>query len=221
VRLPVKNKEGEVVGEVDVSDVLFAAPANPALVHQALVAQQANRRVGTHSTKTRGEVSGGGRKPRPQKYTGRSRQGSIRSPLWQGGGVAHGPRPRSYRQALPKTMRRLALRSALSSRVAAEEVVLLDTFGLEKPKTQEMRRVLDNLGANRSALIIVGEPDGTVSLSARNLPKVQVLPAYRLNVEDVLRYHRVVMTVDAARRAEELWARPLTKREREARSTAA
>jgi large subunit ribosomal protein L4 len=213
VQLPIHNSKGEVVGQAEVADVLFGGPVNRPLLHQVLVAQLGNHRAGTHSTKTRAEVSGGGRKPRPQKYTGRSRQGSIRSPQWKGGGIVFGPRPRSHLRDIPKKMRRLALRSALSSRVGSSEVILLESLAFAAPKTQELRIALQNVGAHRSTLVVIGEPTRTLALSARNLTRVRVLPADRLNVEDVLRYHRIVMTVDAVRKAEELWARPLMKRE--------
>jgi len=215
VELPIHNSKGEIVGQAEVADVLFGAPINRPLLHQVLVAQLGNHRAGTHSTKTRAEVSGGGRKPRPQKGTGRARQGSIRSPQWKGGGVVFGPRPRSHYRGIPKKMRRLALRSAISSRTGSQELILLDSLAMDVPKTQELRIALKNIGAYRSTLVVIGEPTPALALSARNLPRVRVLPADRLNVEDVLRYHRVVMTVDAVRKAEELWARPLTKREHE------
>ncbi len=213
MQLPIHNSKGEVVGQAEVADVLFGGPVNRPLLHQVLVTQLGNHRAGTHSTKTRAEVAGGGRKPRPQKYTGRSRQGSIRSPQWKGGGIVFGPRPRSHRRDIPKKMRRLALRSALASRVGSSEVILLESLAFAAPKTQELRIALQNVGAHRSTLVVIGEPTRTLALSARNLPRVRVLPADRLNVEDVLRYHRIVMTVDAVRKAEELWARPLMKRE--------
>ena len=204
MHLPIHNSKGEVVGQAEVADVLFGGPVNRPLLHQVLVTQLGNHRAGTHSTKTRAEVAGGGRKPRPQKYTGRARQGSIRSPQWKGGGIVFGPRPRSHHRDIPKKMRRLALRSALSSRVGSSELILLDSLAFAAPKTQELRIALKSVGAHRSTLVVIGEPTRTVALSARNLPRVRVLPADRLNVEDVLRYHRIVMTVDAVRKAEEL-----------------
>ena len=215
MELPIHNNKGEVVGQAEVAEVLFGAPVNRPLLHQVLVAQLSNHRAGTHSTKTRAEVSGGGRKPRPQKGTGRARQGSTRSPQWKGGGIVFGPRPRSHYRDIPKKMRRLALRSAISSRTGSQELILLDSLAIDVPKTQDLRIALKNVGAYRSTLVVIGEPTPSLALSARNLPRVRVLPADRLNVEDVLRYHRVVMTVDAVRKAEELWARPLTKKEQE------
>ena len=206
MKLPVKNIQGEVVGQTEVSDALVAVPMNQALLHQAMVMHQANQRQGTHSTKTRGQVSGGGRKPWAQKHTGRARQGSTRAPHWRKGGVVFGPHPRSYRQRMPKKMRRLAIRCALSDKVREERLTLLEGLTLEQPKTRVMAEVLRNLGVASSALVVMPQRNATVSQSLRNLQHIKALPANLLNVLDLLRYDHVIMTVDALRRAEALWA---------------
>jgi large subunit ribosomal protein L4 len=205
VLLPVRNVEGQEVGSIEVEDYVFAIRPHRAVLHQAYVAQRANQRRGTHSTKTRGEVRGSTRKTRPQKYTGRARQGSIRAPHRKGGGVVFGPKPRDYSQRLPKKMRRLALRSALSAKAAEGELIVLDRLELERPSTKEMARILHNLGVDRSALVVTGEPDRTVFLSVRNLQRKKCLPAAYLNVVDLLHHRYLVMTEAAVRKAEELW----------------
>ncbi len=214
MNIPVRNAQGDVVSEADVSDLLVKSPLNEGLVHQALVQQRANARTGTHSTKVRAEVRGGGRKPWRQKYTGRARHGSIRSPLWRSGGVTFGPKPHHHRQNMPKRMKRQALRATLSSKVRDAELVLIDTFSLDEGRTKEMAAILQRLGVTGSTLIVTRHPDRPVILSARNLDRVRTLPADNLNVGDLLRHTNVVMTVDAMRRAEELWARSGRKGER-------
>ena len=193
MRVPVYNIEGEQVGEVELNDAIFGIEPNIPVMHQALVRQLANARQGTHSTKTRGEVSGGGRKPWPQKGTGRARQGSIRAPQWVGGGTVFGPKPRSYYQKMPKKMRRLALRSALSVKAAAGQIKVLDELQLPEIKTKRMVQVLQNLGIEGSALILLPERNENVELSARNLPDVKTLRASYLNVRDLLGYETVIM----------------------------
>src|SRR5690554_5249815 len=164
----VLNMAGEQVGEVELSDAVFAAPINRGLMHQALVRQLANARAGTHKTKTRSEVRGGGRKPWRQKGTGRARHGSIRSPVWVGGGTVFGPHPRSYRQKMPKKMRQAALRSALSVKAGSGQIIVVDDLSMEAPKTKEMVRVLTSLGIDgQSALILLPERDMPVERSAR------------------------------------------------------
>ncbi len=162
-----------------------------------LLRQLANARLGTSNTKTRGDVSGGGKKPWRQKGTGRARQGSIRAPHWRKGGVVFGPHPRSYAQAMPRKMRRLALRSALSVKAAEEQIVVVQDLALPEPKTQVMRQVLDNLTGDGTALILLPERNEAVELSARNLPDVKTLRAHYLNVRDLLTYDYVVMPVSA------------------------
>jgi large subunit ribosomal protein L4 len=205
MKLPVLNTEGKKVREMAVDDAVFGMPPNLAVLHQAFVAQRANQRRGTHSTKTRGEVQGSTRKVRPQKYTGRARQGSIRAPHRRGGGVVFGPKLRDYSQRLPKRMRRLAIRSALSGKVADGQLRIVQELKLESPKTKEIQRILANLGVERSALVVTGEPDLAVRLSIRNLPRTKVLPAVYLNVVDMLTHRDLVMTAAAVERAQVLW----------------
>jgi len=194
MQLPVYNIQGEQVSEIELRDDIFAAPVNPGLMHQAFVRQMANARLGTHKTKTRGEVRGGGRKPWRQKGTGRARQGSIRSPQWRGGGTVFGPQPRSYRQKMPRKMRRQALRSALSVKAADSQVRVLDVLEMAEPKTKELLGILQNLGMeNGTALILLPQRDDVILRSVRNLPQVRTLVAQYLNVRDLLQYDYVLM----------------------------
>lgn len=211
MKVPVCNLAGEVVDHIEVSERVFGVPFNQAVVHQAMVRQQANARQGTASTKTRGEVSGSTRKLYSQKHTGRARAGSIRSPLRRGGGVIFGPKPRSYRQAMPKKMRRLALRCVLSAKVRDEELIVLEKLELPEPKTKEMVRILAALGVDSSALIVTSELEENVVKSARNLPGVKIMLADLLNVVDILSFKILLMTVAAVRRAEELWGERLSE----------
>ena len=188
MQLPVYNIQGEQVSEAELQDDIFAVPVNQALMHQALVRQLANARLGTHKTKTRGEVRGGGRKPWRQKGTGRARQGSIRSPQWRGGGTVFGPTPRSYAQKMPRKMRRQALRSALSVKAAESQIVLLDGIEIDEPKTKEMKGILGNLGIETTALILLPQRDETILRSVSNLAEVRTLVAQYLNVRDMLKY---------------------------------
>jgi len=206
MQLSVYSSAGEVVDTVEVSDGLFGVPMNQALVHQVAVAHMANGRQGTASTKTRGNVSGGGAKPWRQKHTGRARQGSIRSPQWRGGGIVFGPHPRDFSQRIPKKMNRGAIRCVISQKVREEKLTLVDGFQLREAKTSAMAEVMANLNASTSTLVITREPQLDVVLAARNLPKVRTIPASQVNVLDFLKYDRVIMTLGAARRAEELWA---------------
>jgi len=205
VRLTVKNTQGEEVDTIEVDDRVFGIKPNRAVVHQALLAHLANRRAGTASTKTRGEVRGSTAKIRRQKGTGRARMGSIRAPNLTGGGVAFGPRPRGFVQRLPKRMRRLAIRSVLSDKAAEERLQVLDRLALDKPRTKDVAEVVANLGVSGSALIVIAEPERNVLLGARNLPDTKVLPAAYLNVVDMLSHRALIMTVDAVRKAEALW----------------
>jgi large subunit ribosomal protein L4 len=193
MQLPVYNIQGEQVSEADLRDDIFAAPISEALMHQALLRQLANARLGTHKVKTRGEVSGGGRKPWRQKGTGRARQGSIRAPHWRGGGIVHGPVPRSYEQQMPRKMRRQALRSALSAKAADMQVRLLDRLVMDEPKTKEVLGLLRNLGIESSALILLPERDEAILRSVRNLPQVRTCRAQYLNVRDLLQYEYLVV----------------------------
>ncbi|MFC2041468.1 50S ribosomal protein L4 [Chloroflexota bacterium] len=211
MKVPVYNQAGEAVDNVELSDRVFGVPLNQAVVHQVMVAQQASARQGTASTKTRGEVAGSTRKLFRQKGTGNARAGSIKSPLRRGGGITFGPRPRSYRQAVPKKMRRLALRCVLSAKARDKELVVLEQLGLEQPKTKEMARILAALGLDSSALIVTAEPEDNVVKSARNLPGIKTMPASLLNVVDILSHKMLFMTVAAVRKAEELWGEQLNK----------
>lgn len=196
MQVPLRNMQGEIVGEIELRDDIFGVPLTPAtkaVMHQALLRQLANARLGTHDTKTRGEVSGGGRKIWRQKGTGRARQGSIRAPHWRHGGVVFGPHPRSYEQKMPRKMRRLALRAALSAKAADQQIVVLDELALEAPKTKQMLQVLGALKLDSSVLILLPAKDAAVEMSARNLPRVKTLLANYLNVRDLLGYDYVLM----------------------------
>ena len=193
MQVPVYNIQGEQVSETELRDDIFAVPVNEALMHQALVRQLANARLGTHKTKTRGEVRGGGRKPWRQKGTGRARQGSIRAPHWRGGGTVFGPAPRSYKQKMPRKMRRQALRSALSVKVSGSQVKVLDAFEMAEPKTKELLRILEGLDVGTSVLILLPQSDQVILRSVNNLPKVRTLVAQYLNVRDLLQYEHILM----------------------------
>lgn len=211
VQVPIYNLTGEIVEQIEISDHVFGVPFNEAVVHQVMVGQRANARQGTASTKTRGEVSGSTRKLFRQKGTGAARAGSVKSPLRRGGGTVFGPKPRSYRQATPKKMRRLALRCVLSSKLRDKELIILEQLKLEQPKTKEMVRILAALGMNSSALIVTSDPEENVIKSARNLPRIKTMPASLLNVVDLFSYKILVMTVAAVRKAEELWGKKLSE----------
>ncbi len=201
----VINFKGELIGEENLSDSVFAAPIHVPAMHQVVVAQQANARQGTHSTKTRGEVRGGGRKPWRQKHTGRARHGSRRSPLWVGGGVTHGPRPRDYHQKVNRKVRRIALKSALSLKVLEGGLVLLDRLDIEKPDTKSMASFLAEIDAGRKVLVMVGEGSDAIYKSASNIPGTMVLHVDSINVYDILNHNRMILTVDAARKIEEVY----------------
>jgi large subunit ribosomal protein L4 len=202
VELQVKNLAGEVTGTIAVRDDVFGAELNPALIHQVMVGQLANRRQGTAKTKTRAEVAGGGAKPRPQKHTGRARAGSIRSPIWRGGGVTFGPRPRSYRHNTPKRMRRGALLSALSGKAQEGSLVVVENFDLAETKTKVVAQVLMNLGAGPSVLLAADGASQDALRAARNVPRLTMKPGRTLSAVDLLSHRTVVMTVEAVRNAE-------------------
>jgi large subunit ribosomal protein L4 len=195
--VPVHNISGEKVNEVELRDDIFAVPVNGPVMHQALVRQLANARLGTHRTKTRGEVSGGGRKPWRQKGTGRARHGSIREPQWRGGGTVFGPRPRSYRQKMPRKMRRLALKSALSVKAADGQIIVLDALEMSEPKARNMEAIIDNLDIYYTALILLPERNTNIEKSANNLPYLKTLRAQYLNIRDILGYDYLVMPLGA------------------------
>jgi len=193
MQVPVYNVQGEKVNQVELRDEIFAAPVHDALMHQALLRQLANARLGTHKAKARGEVSGGGRKPWRQKGTGRARQGSIRAPHWRGGGIVFGPTPRSYEQKMPRKMRRQALRSALSVKAAESQLVVVDSLEMAEPKSKEILNILGALGITSSALILLPKRNETILKSVHNLATVRTLVAQYLNVRDLLQYDYVVM----------------------------
>jgi len=216
VQVPVYSSAGEVVKHIEISDRVFAVPFNQAVVHQAMVRQQANARQGTANTKTRSQVSGSSRKLFRQKHTGSARAGSRRSPLRRGGGIAFGPKPRSYRQAMPKKMRQLALRCVLSAKAEDRELMVLEQLKLDEPRTKEMVQILAALGVDSSALIVTREPEGNVVKSARNLPRIKTMPASLLNVVDILSHKTLLMTEAAVGKAEELWGEKLSQGENHA-----
>lgn len=197
MQVSLMNMAGEKVGEIELADTIFAAPINIPLMHQAVVRQLANARLGTAKVKGRSEVSGGGRKPWKQKGTGRARQGSIRAAQWRGGGIIFGPTPRSYEQKMPRKMRRAAVCSALSVKAAENKVVVLDRLALEQPKTREMAQALNRLAVDSSALILMAEPDETIRRASDNLPDVKLLRAEYVNVRDLLTYDYLVIPQNA------------------------
>ena len=211
MQVPVYNLAGEVVRQIEISDRVFAVPLREGVVYQAMVRQRANARQGTADTKTRGEIAGSGRKLFRQKGTGSARPGSRKSPLRRGGGVVFGPHPRSYQQAMPRKMRQLALRCALSAKAADGELKILEDLKFEEPKTKRMTEVLTALGVDHSVLIVTSEPEGSVIKSARNLPGTKTMPANILNVLDVISFRMLVMTEAAVRIAERLWGNGLTQ----------
>ncbi len=211
MEVPVYNLAGEVIKHIEISDQVFAVPFNEAVVHQAVVRQRANARQGTASTKTRGEVSGSSRKLFRQKGTGLARAGGRKSPLRRGGGIIFGPKPRSYRQAMPKKMRQLALRCVLSAKAREGELRVLEQLKLDQPKTKEMAQILAALGVDSSALIATSEPETGVVKSARNLTGIKITPASLLNVVDILSHKILLMTEAAVRKAEQIWGQKLSQ----------
>ena len=218
MKIKLRGLGGEVVRDIEVRDDVFGLPMNRALVHQVVVGQLANARQGTAGSKTRSQVSGGGFKPRPQKGTGRARQGTIRAPQFRGGGVVFGPTPRSYRQRTPKRMRRLSLVTMLSDKVREDRLVVVDQLALDRPKTREMVKVLDALHAGPSVLLVADGADASVLRCARNVPRLKMLPASLLSTVDLIKHRTIIMTLDALRRAEELWGGPFIRRNRRAAS---
>lgn len=199
------NKEGNKIEDIQLNDKVFAVEVNADAMHQVVVALLANKRQGTQSAKTRAEVRGGGIKPWRQKGTGRARQGSIRAPQWIKGGVVFAPKPRDYRMSIPKSMRRVAMLSALTSKVQNDEMVVLDSLILEAPKTKEIVKMLNAFNAKKT-LIVTAEANETVYKSARNIEGVAVLPVNNINVYDLLKYSKVIMTKDAVSKIEEVYA---------------
>ena len=200
------DRTGKSVGNVELADALFAAPVNAAVLHQVVTAQLAGRRTGTHDTKTRGEVRGGGKKPYRQKGTGRARQGTRTAPHYRGGGAVFGPHPRSYEQRLPRKMKRLALRGALTAKLGDEAIKVIDAFGLEAIKTRDLAGILGALEAHGRILVVAPGRDEKLELSARNLPTVEVILADSLNVVDLLKADIVLIEQPALARMEEVYA---------------
>jgi large subunit ribosomal protein L4 len=211
VQVPVYNLAGEAVRQIEISDLVFAVPFNEAVVHQVMVSQRANARQGTASTRTRSEVSGTTGKMFRQKGTGFARAGSRRSPLRRGGGITFGPKPRSYQQAIPKKMRRLALRCVLSAKAGDGELKVLEAWNFEEPKTKRLAEALAALGVDSSALIVTLEPEANVIKSARNLSRIKTMPVNVLNILDILSHKMLLITETAIRQAEKLWGNGLAQ----------
>jgi len=203
----VYSLNGEVVDQIELSHAIFDLPFNEAVVHQAMARQLANRRQGTASTKTRGEVRGSTGKLYPQKHTGRARRGDIKSPLLRGGGIVFGPKPRTYHQLMPKKMRRLALKCLLSAKVREGNIKLVQELNFKEPKTKDLLDVLSSLGIDSSTLILTAQSTPNVVKAAANLPKVKVLTSALINVLDLLSYEMVVATVPAIHNIEQIWGK--------------
>ena len=202
----VYDMANKQVGDIELNDDIFSVEVNAGLLHQAVVMQLASQRLGTHATKTRSFVRGGGRKPWRQKGTGRARAGSTRSPLWVGGGTVFGPHPRSYAFSMPRKQRRLALKCALSDKVKSGDLIILDTLAFEAPKTKEAVKVLAAFETPKKALFITADEVENVEKSARNIPGVKAIGAMGLNVFDILHHDKVFVTKDAVARIEEVFA---------------
>jgi large subunit ribosomal protein L4 len=205
-KVALYNQNGSQVGEIELNDSVFGIEPNNHVLFEAVIMQRASLRQGTHKTKIRSEISGGGRKPWKQKGTGRARQGSIRAPQWRGGGTVFGPVPRSYSYKLPKKVRRLAIKSALSSKVLEENILVLENLAFEAPKTKEFTKVLNGLSVNSKALVVTANLDENVALSARNIPGITVVTADGINVLDVLNHDKLIMTKAAVEKVEEVLA---------------
>ncbi|ATH94048.1 50S ribosomal protein L4 [Bacillus glycinifermentans] len=205
-KVALYNQNGSTAGDIELNDSVFGIEPNESVVFDAIIMQRASLRQGTHKVKNRSEVSGGGRKPWRQKGTGRARQGSIRSPQWRGGGIVFGPTPRSYSYKLPKKVRRLAIKSALSSKVQDNNLIVLEDLTLDAVKTKEMAAILKGLSIEKKALVVTADANETVALSARNLPGVTVVEANGINVLDVVGHEKLVMTKAAVEKVEEVLA---------------
>lgn len=205
-RVNVYNMSGEQTGEIELAEDVFGVEVNQHVLYEVVKNQLANRRQGTQSVKTRSEVRGGGRKPWRQKGTGRARHGSIRSPLWVGGGVAFAPKPRDYSYKVPKKVRRLAMKSALSSKVLNNELTVLDRLEMEGPKTSAMVELLANIKSGKKALIVMTDNDSNIIKSARNIPNVKTISINTLNVYDILNSDTLIITEEGIRRVEEVFA---------------
>jgi len=205
-KVALYNAQGAQIGDIELNDAVFGIEPNESVVHEAVVMQMASWRQGTSCTKSRGEVRGGGRKPWRQKGTGRARVGTIRSPLWRGGAIIFGPKPRSYGYSIPKKKRSLALRSVLSSKVAENNIIVVDELNFEAPKTKEMIKVLNALNVEGKALVVTGEVNENVVCSARNIPGVLPMTSDKVNVYDVINAGKIVLTKDAVAKIEEVLA---------------
>ncbi|AEH52179.1 MULTISPECIES: 50S ribosomal protein L4 [Heyndrickxia] len=203
-KVALYNQNGSQVGEVELNDAVFGIEPNEHVLFEAIIMQRASLRQGTHKVKGRSEVRGGGRKPWRQKGTGRARQGSIRSPQWRGGGTVFGPVPRSYSYKLPKKVRRLAIKSALSSKVKENNILVLDALSFDAPKTKDFIAVLKNLSVDKKALVVTDGLNENVVLSARNIPGVTVVEATGVNVLDVVNHDQLIMTKSAVEKVEEV-----------------
>ena len=211
MRVPVYSLKGEVVDQVELGEDVFGISFNEAVVHQAMVRQLANKRQGTASTKTRGEVRGSTRKLFSQKHTGRARRGNIKSPLLRGGGVVFGPKPRSYYQSMPKKMRRLALKCVLSSKARERDMKVMEELALEMSRTKDVVDILSALDVDSTALIVTQHSNRNVVKAARNLANTKVLPSALINVLDLLSYKTLIITVPALRNIERIWGREVIK----------
>lgn len=205
-KVALYNIQGDKVGEIELSDEVFGVEIRPDIMHRAVLSYLANQRLGTASTLTRAEVSGGGRKPWRQKGTGRARHGSIRSPIWRKGGIVFGPKPRSFSMKMPNKLKRFALKSALSAKTKENELILLDSLTMEAPKTKQMVSILSNLKVDKKSLIVIADKDENVVKSARNIPGVKTTYVNTLNVYDILNHDYLIMTQEAAKRVEEVYA---------------
>ena len=220
MELPVLNTGGNAVDTIEVDEAVFDVPMNQTLVHQAMVIYQLNQRQGTHSTRTRAEVSGGGRKPWIQKHTGRARQGSIRSPQWRHGGIAFGPKPRDYRKALPRAMRRKALQCVLSEKIRGGRLICVDSLDGIDGKTRSLKQALENLNISGSVLVVTEEAQQNVARAGGNLKQVWTLPSDLVNANDVLKRQTVLITVGAIQRIAELCQAPRHRARRAASEVA-
>ncbi|MEW9502717.1 50S ribosomal protein L4 [Jeotgalibacillus marinus] len=203
-KVSLYKQDGSTAGELQLNETIFGIEPNNAVMFEAVVMQRASLRQGSHKVKNRSEVRGGGRKPWRQKGTGRARQGSIRSPQWRGGGVVFGPTPRSYSYKLPKKVRRLAIKSALSSKVVEEKLVVLEALSFETPKTKEFASVLKNLSVDKKVLVVTDGLDENVALAGRNIPGVTIVSANGVSVLDVLGHDKLIMTKSAVQKVEEV-----------------
>lgn len=204
-KLALYNMDGATVGEIELNEDIFGIEPNEAVVHEAVVMQLASLRRGTHFTKTRAEVRGGGRKPWKQKGTGRARAGTTRSPLWRKGGIVFGPKPRDYSYSIPRKKRRLAIKSILSAKASVGDIIILDQLTFAQPKTKDMIKVLNNLKVESKAAVVTVNNENFVQESARNIPGIKPLPADGINVYDLLNHDKLILTKDAVARIEEVW----------------